>query len=90
MLSVEWWPFCSGLNMLNIGIKIRWKHSKLYIDGLAQDSSISIANTLQILQSSTKPAGFTSESNMGLIYMYVYAGNEDHMLWDGHQLYMRR
>ena len=37
-------------------IPLKRMHSKMYIDGLVQDCSISIANALEILQSCTKPS----------------------------------
>ena len=40
----------------------------VYIDGLVQDCSISIANTLEILQSCTKPLTYMCSTQL----MYLY------------------
>ena len=50
MLSVKWWPFCLVLNVLK-----RILLSDGRPDGFVEDCSDSIANTLELLQSCTKP-----------------------------------
>ena len=65
MSSEKWWPFCFCLSVLMCWIHFR-KHKhicislhsltmKYYIDCSVQDCSIPMANTLEILQSCTKP-----------------------------------
>ena len=43
------------LNISLIKVNLHWSHVTEHFDGLAQDWSNSIANALELLQSSTKP-----------------------------------
>ena len=60
-MSAMWLPFCLSLNVLmcnnwlDIILKLVSADND-YIDGLVQDCSISIANALEIQQSSTRPS----------------------------------
>ena len=46
----------SSVIWLNVSIQLRFSYWSLHIDGLVQDCSISIAITLELLQSCTKPS----------------------------------
>ena len=58
MSSTKWRPFCLGFNEISMGLYLHMDLSfcrrNLQIDGLVQDSSISSAFAMEILQSCAK------------------------------------
>ena len=69
MLYANCQPFCSGLNVWNT------EALQQQIDGLVQNCSNSIANTLELLQSYAKPLKYCHDLMRSMISIGLFYAN---------------